>query len=320
MRIRGAVDRTGSMEGRDEVGIAARLAFVGLAWGGAYVAGRFVAGEMSPVAAVALRFLLASTCLGLVLLAAPRGTRSVARADLPGVLFLGLTGVFGFNLLFFLGLESTGAVNGTLIGATNPVLTAVLAALLIRERLEPAQWLGIALSSAGVLAVVTGGSPAALLALRLNRGDLLLFAAVVCWAVYSVAGRSLVRRYPAVTVTAYAYLMGTALALPLAIGEAGRGTGVILPPSFAAWAALLFLATICSVLGFVWWNRGMAVLGPARTAVFYNLVPVSGLVLGSLLLGEAVTWAHLVGAALVCAGVYLAVRTPQAGTVPSGRG
>ena len=108
--------------------------------------------------------------------------------------------------------------------------------------------------------------------------------------------------------------------LSFALLEATRSQGAVLPVSPAVWAALLFLSTVCSVLGFVWWNRGVAVLGPARTAVFYNLVPVSGLVLGSLLLGEAVTWAHLVGAALVCAGVYLAVRTPQAGTAPSGRG
>ncbi len=186
-----------------------------------------------------------------------------------------------------------------------------MAALLLRERLEPHQWFGVALSSAGVLAVVTNGSPAALFALRLNPSDLLLFAGVVCWAVYSVAGRGLARRYPAVTVTACAYFTGTVLILPLAVLEATRSQGSVLPASPpAVWAALLFLATVCSVLGFVWWNRGVAVLGPARTAAFYNLVPVSGLVLGSLLLGEAVTPVHLGGAVLVGAGVYLAVRGP----------
>ena len=296
------------MTGRDETGVAARLVFVGLVWGGAYVAGRYIAGEMTPFSAVATRSLLASICLGLVLAASPRGTRSVARADLPMMVFLGLSGVFGFNVLFFLGLESTGAVNGTLIGATNPVLTALLATLLLRERLGPLQWLGVVFSFVGVLLVVSNGSLATLRSLSLNRGDLLLFAAVICWAVYSVAGRNLFRRYPAVTVTAYAYLISTALVLPLALMESAGTTSPMLPASPGIWAALLFLATFCSVLGFVWWNRGVAVLGPSRTAIFYNLVPVSGIVLGSLLLGEVVTPFHLAGATLVCTGVYLTLR------------
>ncbi len=72
-------------------------------------------------------------------------------------------------------------------------------------------------------------------------------------------------------------------------------------------AVRFVIATVCSVLGFVWWNEGVDVLGPSRTAIFNNLVPVSGLVLGSLLLGEAVTGVHLAGAALVVAGVVLMV-------------
>ncbi|HOT93632.1 MAG TPA: DMT family transporter, partial [Methanoregulaceae archaeon] len=143
------------MNGVDETGIAARLTVVGLVWGGAYVAGRLVAVEMTPFAAVAVRSLLASLCLGLVLAAAPRGTRTVARADLPAMVLLGLSGVFGFNVLFFLGLESTGAVNGTLIGATNPVLTGLLAGILLRERIGPIRWLGVVLSFIGVLVVVS---------------------------------------------------------------------------------------------------------------------------------------------------------------------
>jgi drug/metabolite transporter (DMT)-like permease len=113
-----------------------------------------------------------------------------------------------------------------------------------------------------------------------------------------------------VTVTAYAYFTGAALAIPLACGEVpASGWTEILPQSIAIWGALCFLAFFCSVLGFVWWNRGMAVLGPSRTAVFYNLVPISGIALGALLLGETVTMAHIAGAALVSIGVFLTVRT-----------
>lgn len=290
-----------------EGAVALRLAVVGVSWGAAYVAGRFVAESMVPALAVALRLLIASACLGTILLALPSTDRTVARSDLAGVLFLGLVGVLGFNLLFFFGLESTGAVNGTLIGATVPVATALLAVFVLGERLRAAQWAGVVLSFAGVIVVVSDGSIASLLALESNPGDLLIVAAVACWAVYTVAGRGLIRRYRPVTLTAYTFFMATAVALPLAAGEAAISGGVAFPGSWAVWAALFFLATV-SVLGFVWWNEGVAVFGPTRTAVFNNLVPITGIVLGSLLLGETVTVVHLAGAALVVAGVLLTVR------------
>lgn len=264
---------------RGEGAVAVQLALVGISWGGAYVAGRFVMGATAPVTAVAVRFVIATVCLAALLAAQPEKDRAVDRGDLPRLFLLGVVGVLGLNIFFFNGLSSTGAVNGTLIGAAAPVATALLAALVLGERLRAAQWAGVGLSFAGVAVVVTNGSPATLLALSFNPGDLMIAGAAACWAVYTVAGSHLFRRYRPVTVTTYTFVAATAVALPLAAGSAAaRGT-----------AALIFLATVCSVLGFVWWNEGVGVLGPSRTAIFNNLVPVSGLVLGSLLLGETVT-------------------------------
>lgn len=288
---------------RGEGAVSARLALVGISWGGAYVAGRFVMGAMAPATAVAARFVIATVCLAALLAALPKKDRAVDRGDLPGLFLLGVVGVLGFNIFFFSGLSSTGAVNGTLIGAVAPVATALLAALVLGERLCAAQWAGVGLSFAGVVVVVTNGSPAALLALSFNPGDLMIAGAAACWAVYTVAGSRLFRRYRPITVTTYTFVAATAVALPLA---AGSGP-VVLPGAWTVWAALLFLATVCSVLGFVWWNEGVSVLGPSRTAIFNNLVPISALVLGSLLLGEAVTAVHLAGAALVVTGVVLMV-------------
>lgn len=289
---------------RDEGAVAVRLALVGISWGGAYVAGRFVMGAMAPATAIAVRLVIATVCLAGLLAALPEKDRVVDRGDLPGLFSLGIVGVLGFNLFFFSGLSSTGAVNGTLIGAAAPVATALLAALVLGERLRAAQWAGVALSFAGVAVVVTNGSPTALLSLSFNPGDLMIAGAGACWAVYTVAGSRLFRRYRPVTVTTYTFVAATAVALPLA---AGSGPAP-LPGAWTVWAALLFLGTVCSVLGFVWWNEGVSVLGPSRTAIFNNLVPVSGLALGSLLLGETVTGVHLAGAALVVGGIVLMVR------------
>ncbi len=293
---------------RDEGVVAVRLALVGISWGGAYVAGRFVMGSMAPATAIAVRLVIATVCLAGLLAALPKRDRVVDRGDLPGLFALGIVGVLGFNLFFFSGLSSTGAVNGTLIGAATPVATALLAAIVLGERLRAAQWAGVGLSFAGVAVVVTSGSPPALLALSFNPGDLMIAAACSCWAVYTVAGSRLFRRYRPVTVTMYTFIAATAVALALAAGSAATSGSVALPGAWTVWAALLFLGTVCSVLGFVWWNEGVSVLGPSRTAIFNNLLPVSGLALGGLLLGETVTAVHLAGAALVVAGVVLMVR------------
>lgn len=285
-----------------------QLALVGVIWGAAYVAGRVVAEDVDPAFAIAIRVALSSLCCAPALLLLPPGKRSVARADLPGVVLLGLVGVLGFNILFFLGLALTDAVHGALIGAASPVVTALLAALLLGERLRPAQWIGVTLSLAGVVSVISNGSPASLAALSFNPGDLLLGAAVASWAVYTVAGGGLVRRYGPLTIAAYAYFVATAVALPVAVAKTVLAGIPALPTSWTVWAALLFLGTVSSVLGFVWWNEGMAVLGPSRTGIFYSLVPVSGIVLAGVLLGEPVTAVHLAGTALVCAGVVLTVR------------
>jgi drug/metabolite transporter (DMT)-like permease len=215
--------------------------------------------------------------------------------------------VLGFNLLFFLGLASTDAIHGALIGAAAPAATALLATFVLHERLRTTQWIGVALSLAGVVAVVANGSSASLGAPSIYPGDLLIAAAVACWAIYTVAGGGLVRRNGPVSVAAYAYFMATAFALPIAGAKVAVDGAPTLSASWTVWAALLFLGTVSSVLGFVWWNEGMAVLGPSRTGIFYNLVPVSGIVLGSLLLGEPVTTLLLAGAALVCAGIVLTV-------------
>ena len=293
---------------RDEGGVAVKLALVGVFWGAAYVAGRFVMGEMAPWTAIAVRFAIATVCLLTILALLPEKDRAVNRADLPGLVGLGLVGVLGFNLLFFLGLSSTGAVNATLVGAATPAVTALLAAFVLGERLRAAQWAGIGLSLAGAVAVITNGSLAAFLALSFNPGDLLIAAAGVAWAVYTVAGNRLFQRYRPITVTAYTYVAAASLVLPLAAGSAAISGVQDLDLSGWTWGALLFLGTVSSVLGFIWWNEGVAVLGPSRTGIFNNLVPVSGLVLGSVLLGEAVTPVHLAGAGLVIAGVLLTVR------------
>jgi drug/metabolite transporter (DMT)-like permease len=220
--------------------------------------------------------------------------------------------VFLYNFFFLAGLARTSATNGSLIVAFNPILTAVLSAAWLKERVRPLQAAGLLLALLGVGVVITGGSPAVVRSLSFNPGDVLLLGAPLAWAFYTIAGKKVLARFPPLVATAYASLFGTLLLLPAAALEGPLPAGVSRLTAYG-WLSVLQLALLGTVAGFVWWYEGVEALGPARAAVFVNLVPLFGVLLASLILGERMAGPQLAGGLLVVAGVYLGT-TVRAGS------
>ncbi len=282
-------------------------------WGGTFVAGKWAVREASPFLVAFLRFSIATVVLLAVArwkrardgtsaaAAVPRGAAQWAR-----LVSLGLTGVFLYNYAFLKGLSLSTATNGSLIVALNPLLTAVLSAWWLKERVRPIQLFGLLLALAGVGVVVTNGSFAVIRALSFNRGDLLLLGAPLAWAIYTILGKKVLASLPPLTATTYASLFGTLLLLPAAALEGpivGGASGL----NLSGWLAVLQLALLGTVVGFVWWYQGVAELGAARAAVFVNLVPLFGVLLAALILSEPVRPAKVVGGILVVCGVYAGI-------------
>jgi len=279
-------------------------------WGGTFVAGKWAVGEAPPLFVALLRFAIATAVLflwvawkrmrdgssGFVI--APSGTAQWAT-----LFALGLTGVFFYNFLFLKGLSLTMATNGSLIVALNPLLTAVLSALWLKERIRAIQVGGLLLALFGVGAVVTDGSFAVIRTLSFNRGDLLLLGAPLAWALYTILGRKVLDSLPPLTATAYASLFGTLLLLPAAAIEGPFARAVSGLGPFG-WLSVLHLALLGTVVGFVWWYDGVAELGAARAAVFVNLVPLFGVAMAAILLSEPVGPAKIAGGLFVVGGVY----------------
>ncbi|WP_223921365.1 DMT family transporter [Geobacter sp. AOG2] len=277
-------------------------------WGGTFVAARFAVHEVPPLFAAACRFgIAAAVLLALVARQAQRrGETFPVPRNLREVLALsslGLTGIFCYNAFFFSGLKLTGAANGSLIVAINPLLTAVLSAWWLRERIRPFQAAGLVVSLMGVGVIVTRGDVGAFRTLSFNHGDLLLLGAPLSWAVYSILGKRAMSTFSPLVATAYAALSGSLLLIPAAALEALGGAG---PHRFSllGWLAILQLALLGTVIGFVWWYEGVKTLGASRAALFVNLVPVFGTLLASLLLGERLGLPLLWGGTLVIAGVF----------------
>ncbi|MEJ2478737.1 MAG: DMT family transporter, partial [Acidihalobacter sp.] len=221
----------------------------------------------------------------------------------PGAyLLLGLVGIGGFNLLFFYALQSTSSTNAALIMATNPLLTTLIAALILGERPSGRQIAALPLALIGVVVVISGGSLARIAALEVADGDLLMLGADLVWALYNV----LARRYmPAASPISNTTLMmgaGALMLLSVAVIDGGRFN----LPSGTASAALLLMALGGTVLAYLFWNRAVAMVGAEQSGVFIHLMPAFGLILSALLLGEQITAADLFGLALILCGLVVA--------------
>lgn len=292
----------------NRAGIYFKLVLTTFFWGGTFVAARFAVHEAPPFFAASCRFAIAAAVL--MALVTRQARRKGEDFPLPRSLHevltlssLGLTGIFCYNAFFFSGLKLTGAANGSLIVAINPLLTAVLSAWWLRERIRPLQAIGLAVSLVGVGVIVTRGDLGVLRSLSFNRGDLLLLGTPLSWAAYSILGKRAMGTFSPLVATAYAALSGALLLIPAAALEALGGAGTH-RFSILGWLAILQLALLGTVVGFVWWYEGVKALGASRAALFVNLVPVFGTLLAALLLGERLGWPQLWGGMLVIAGVF----------------
>ncbi|MDE2430483.1 MAG: EamA family transporter [Burkholderiales bacterium] len=238
---------------------------------------------------------------------------------------LALLGVAGFSLLMFYGLRLTDPVNAALIMAFNPAQTTVLSALLNREKIQRAQWLGIFIGLFGVIVVVSHGSLAALLGLHLSTGDLLVALSSLCWAAYCVLPKRFIKDIPSALMSSLTITLAAVVLIALALSNAPDSATVPAPGTLGV---LLFLGIFGTALPYFWWNRSVQILGPAKASVFMNLVPLFASLIG-VLLGSGLSHSQLVGAALIIGGVLINGRQtpapattntcrPAPATLPSG--
>lgn len=284
-----------------------KLVITTIFWGGTFVAGKWAVGEVPPFFVAFLRFAIASSVLWALVAWRSRG--SDTRIPVPeggaqwAELFsLGLTGVFLYNFVFLTGLSWTSATNGSLIVAFNPLLTAVLSAWWLKERIRSVQTGGLLLALFGVGVVITRGSFIVIRSLSFNPGDLLMLGAPVAWALYTIVGKKVLQTFSPLVATAYASLSGTVLLLPAAAMEGSLLSGVHSLTVYG-WISVLQLALLGTVVGFVWWYEGVERLGATRAAVFVNLVPLFGVLLSALILSESLVVSQLAGGILIVLGV-----------------
>lgn len=281
------------------------LALTSLFWAGNTILGRFIAGHVPPMTLAFIRW--SGACVILL----PFAARPLAR-DWPTIkkhagvmILLAFTGFSVYNTLAYYGLQYTTAINGLLLQSVAPLFVAMWTFVLFGERLTLRQAGGICVSLSGVTVIVCHGSLAVLRAIAFNRGDVSFVVALVVYGFYA----AFLRRRPPMHPSSFLAVgmgLGALFLIPAMIWELASGRTVALDAeSFASFA---FVCIFPSLLGYLFLNRGIELIGANRAAPFIHLVPVFGSVMAIALLGEQFQLYHAVGYGLVFTGITVATR------------
>jgi len=280
-------------------------AFAALCWSGNHIVGRAIAGQVPPLATGCIRWIAP------VLILAPFVRPHLARdwpeirRTWPVILMLSLIGGAVFGTLQYIGLTYTTALNVSVLNSTAPVFIVAAGWMLFSDRVGVLQAVGIATSFSGVLAILTKGSIAALGNLGFNAGDLVILFNMVLWAVYSAS----LRKRGTMHWMSFTFILAVISALSTApfwmIEHISGATFELTPGIFAA---LAYVSLFPSLLAYAAWSRGVEMLGSGRAGVFLHLIPLFSALIAGVTLGEQIEVFHVVGFALILAGVSLASR------------
>ena len=277
-----------------------------LLWAGNFIAGRAISQDIPPVTLALLRWLIALACLLPFAWQPLRKDMAHYWPQRWRILGTALTVVAAFNLLVYWGLHSTSATNGIILNSFIPFLVALFGFVIYRQRLHLWQLLGLLLSLSGVLIVVAHGSLHRLTALAFAPGDIIIFLAMICWALYTLW----LREIPATIDRKGLMLIQVVLALlmltPLCLWEQQTLQASFTEPS-TVWA-LLYIGIFPSVIAFLAYSQAVVRVGSVRASLFIHTMPIFGSLLSSLLLNEAFHLYQLIGMLTIFAGIGFAQR------------
>ena len=288
------------------------MVLTSLLWSGAFITGKFSVQEFPPFALTFFRFLFALPFIFTILYVKDRSNFFPRGRQWPALILLGFIGTFCYHAFFFSSLRYTTAINSSLLGALNPMVTTLLAALFFSERLTLLRVFGIFLSFGGVFFFITNGDWQLISQFQMNHGDFLMLIGVFCFSVYSLLSRRYMKQYHLTPfmVTAYTFLICVVISVPFFLWE--NPATYLSAATTRGWLSILYMSIFASVLGYLFQSIAIQRIGAPRTAIFINLVPIFTIIQSVTILGESITLLKLVCAAIVIAGVYLATRQKSA--------
>ncbi|MHA1772481.1 MAG: DMT family transporter [Candidatus Thorarchaeota archaeon] len=273
-----------------------------LFWGGSWVSAKILVTIAPPMTIGFFRFLFASIFFLALLQVSGIGTGNL-RPNFRWLVLVGMTGIFGYGILFLTGMRFTTAAQGSIIAGFNPTMIALFAHIIHKERLNRRwKYTGFVLSFLGVLMVI---GVQTLLDFNISYliGNLIILCAMAMWGLYSSISKQVMKTLSPAEVNAGGSVVGCMVFGLFALLEEPWTLPVLNDPVF--WFNIIFLGFFVTFLGFLFYLRSVNRLGATKTGGFINLVPVFGTLLSVLILHETLHWTFLVGLVLVVIGITI---------------
>ena len=278
------------------------LTLTSIFWAFNTVAGRAAVGEVSPLLIVSVRWFFVSIILSILCRNQLIETWSILNKKIKWLIFMGLFGFTGFNSAYYVAAHDTIAINLGLVQGTMPAFIIIIAWIWLKDKINFTQFLGVLITFKAVVIVVCSGNFNALIELELNSGDIVMIFACTLYAIYAVGLRKKpkISALPLLTFFAYIAFLGS---LPGFIYETYSNQLIL--PGQKGFIILGVIIIFPSFLAQIFFMKGVEKIGPSRSGLYTNLVPVFSSLLAVFFLGEEFQFFHLLSLIMIFTGIYL---------------
>lgn len=284
------------------------LALSCMLWGFQPVTIKFVTAQMDIMTVIPLRYLFLSITVFILMKITGEKQFLPPKSCILSLMAMGFFGVTVSNGVQFTGLSYSTVGNMTIISTTAPIITAVLARIILKERLNLLQSCGIIISFAGTLYLLSNGTVDTFINMSFNKGDIFFFIGEVAWVVYILISIPVLKKMSVLAVTAWAGIFGGVFTAVYSEATTGFNITALSPLAFISFLYMIWGGGVAAMM---FWNLGTKFVGASHAAIFLNLMPVVGIVSAYFTLGEAITLQKIVSAAIIISGVYITTHATQ---------
>ncbi|MGP4074621.1 DMT family transporter [Halobacillus sp. K22] len=281
------------------------LALAASIWGGMFVASKYVLEFIPPFMLMCIRYLIGCLLLFSIIKVREKPSAAKTNKDWMLLIWIGFIGYLVTISFQFIGVELSNAHTGALITATTPVFIVVFARILLKEEITYRKAASLILATVGVVTVIEWNT-------QMNDyllGSFILFMAAVCWALLSIYVKKASSKFSSLEITAYGILFGMIMTIPFMIGELQYSSFSI--PNLTVISGILYLGIVSTAGGFYFWNKGMELMEAGVGSLFYFFQPLTGAVLGWLLLDESLSFQFFIGFFLIMCGIFIVTWKPK---------
>lgn len=272
-------------------------------WAGAFIAAKLGVYELSPIILTFLRMGIAAVIIFPYMMIKLKHSWKLKRVEFPYILATAVIGMIGYHMFFFTALQFTTASKASMINASNPLMTAVLASLFASEKLTPKKIAMLMLALFGVAYIIMAGSIQMLLQMQFNKGDLIMLCGTLMWAIYGIIVKKAVKIITPLKLTTYTFAASALITMPFALYDFVKTDALTV--GINPYLAVIYMAIFPTVLGYSIQQLAISQIGPSKASLFINLVPIISTIFAVLFLNESIAYYHIIGASLIIIAVII---------------